>query len=100
AVLGQQLGQPLGRVVVDRAVVLEGRQHRGQQPSDLLGVLLAHRSTPISIARSATWTAFRAAPLRRLSLTIQSAIPFRAEGSGRIRPTKTSSCPATSAGVG
>ena len=49
---------------------------------------------------SATWTALVAAPLRRLSPTIQRFRQRSCEGSRRMRPTSTSSRPATSSAVG
>ena len=52
-----------------------------------------------SRSASAICTAFRAAPLRRLSFTLQSARPEPFAVSGRMRPTRTSSRPAASFGV-
>src|SRR5437588_8484487 len=96
AVRDEHHRQLLGSRVIDGAVLFEGRDHRGEKRSDFL----CHHSTPSSIARSAICTAFSAAPLRRLSDTIQSASPWLVEGSSRMRPTYTSSLPATWCGVG
>ena len=57
-------------------------------------------SRPRSTSSSATWTALVAAPLRRLSETIQRSIARSLPGSRRIRPTKTSSRPAASIASG
>ena len=51
------------------------------------------------ISSSAIWTALRAAPLRRLSLTTHSASPFSTVGSTRTRLTNTASWPVISLGV-
>ena len=53
-----------------------------------------------AISSSAIWTAFKAAPLRRLSETIQQEKAFLTKGSGRTRPMKTSSRWAASIGIG
>src|SRR5262249_23488592 len=99
-VVDEHHGQLLGRVVVDRAVGLERRDHRGQQTSDFFAHAFTTPNTPISMACSAICTAFSAAPLRRLSDTIHIARPRRVEASSLIRPTYTSSFPATPCGVG
>ena len=57
------------------------------------------RRTPAR-STSAIWIAFSAAPLRRLSQARNSASPFGAASSARMRPTSTSSPPAASRGVG
>src|SRR3954465_13747288 len=49
---------------------------------------------------SATCTAFRAAPLRKLSLEMNKDKPFSAVSSARMRPTYDGSRPAASNGVG
>src|SRR5450759_5868189 len=54
----------------------------------------------MAIACAAIWTAFSAAPLRRLSDTSHRARPFLVDASFRMRPTYTSSLPATRSGVG
>src|SRR5207245_3038978 len=54
----------------------------------------AGASQPRLATSSAISTAFVAAPLRRLSLTTQNAMPRSTDGSRRTRPTKTSSRPA------
>ena len=52
------------------------------------GGFMRYRHQPISAATSsAIWTALSAAPLRRLSLERNSARPFSAVSSARIRPT-------------
>jgi hypothetical protein len=53
----------------------------------------------VAISSSAICTAFRAAPLRRLSDTIHKFRPFATVVSLRTRLTKTASSPAHSAGV-
>ena len=53
-----------------------------------------------STSSSAIWTALVAAPLRRLSETIQRSIARSLPGSRRMRPTKTSSRPAASIAIG
>ena len=55
---------------------------------------------PRSRRVSAISTAFVAAPLRRLSLTTQKAMPRWTEGSVRTRPTYTSSVPAAWVAIG
>jgi hypothetical protein len=75
-------GAPAGRVVEDRCARL-GPQSQPRVTSD-----------------SAICTALVAAPLRRLSLTTQSARPRGCEESSRMRPTSTSSRPAASRGSG
>lgn len=52
------------------------------------------------IRSSAICTALVAAPLRRLSLTHQNAMPLSLEISRRMRPTKTSSCSVQFNGIG
>src|SRR5207253_10858575 len=96
-VVDEHDGELFGRGVIDRSVGLERREHGGQQTSDFFRHL---PTTPISTACSAICTAFSAAPLRRLSDTIHSTRPCRVEASSRMRPTKTSSLPATPLGVG
>src|SRR5882672_3399832 len=49
---------------------------------------------------SAICTAFVAAPLRRLSETIQRLSEFACDSSLRMRPTNTSSFPSASIGIG
>src|SRR5438270_12057666 len=99
AVLDQHRRE-LGRAaVVDRAVLLQRGDHRGKKAADLCHALTAPIA-PMEIASSAIWTAFSAAPLRRLSDTIHSKRPCRVDASSRMRPTYTSSFPATPLGVG
>ena len=50
--------------------------------------------------RSATWTALSAFPLRRLSPQAKRDSPFSRGGRGLTRPTRISSIPAASNGVG
>src|SRR5207245_8239233 len=54
----------------------------------------------VRINSSAIWMALRAAPFRRLSATIQRLRPLGMDSSSRMRPTNTSSFPATSIGIG
>jgi hypothetical protein len=58
------------------------------------------RTSPRSCSASAIWTAFVAAPLSRLSLTIHMFRQRSCDGSRRIRPTSTSSRPAPARAVG
>ena len=51
-------------------------------------------------SNSAIWTAFVAAPLRSWSPTTQKVTPLALERSSRIRPTKQSSWPSTTTGIG
>ncbi len=51
------------------------------------------------ISTSAICTAFKAAPLRRLSETHQKVSPFSAVASSRMREIKVASSPAASCGV-
>src|SRR5688572_24691601 len=51
-------------------------------------------------AAAAHWIAFRAAPLRRLSLLTHRANPRSRPGMARSRPTSTGSRPSTSSGIG
>ena len=53
----------------------------------------------VCAASAAICTAFRAAPLRRLSETTHSARPFSTVGSSRIRDTKVANSPTHSTGV-
>ena len=57
---------------------------------------------PAPTRASAIWTAFRAAPLRRLSpeTNMASPLPSGSEWSSRTLPTRQSSLPAASRGVG
>src|SRR5216684_4750537 len=81
----QHRHQLLGGLVVDRSVCFERRDHCGQQAS-----YFGHWPiTPISMARSAIWTAFSAAPLRKLSDTSQRINPWLDERSSLMRPTYT-----------
>ena len=66
--------------------------------ADPLVQLLAPTRAPTR--SSAIWTAFVAAPLRRLSDTIHMLNARGWESSGRIRPTKTSSRPSATSGEG
>src|SRR5690606_33100107 len=50
-------------------------------------------------SNSAIWTAFSAAPFRRLSLTTQSERPFSTVGSSRTRETNVAYSPTHSTGV-
>ena len=58
------------------------------------------RISPRSCSASASWIAFVAAPLSRLSPTTQRLSARGCEGSRRIRPTSTSSRPAPASAVG
>ena len=88
----------------DRLVDLGGRRRRrvrlkaageaGYRPR------CACRTRPRAWSCSASWTAFVAAPLRRLSETTHICSPRSCEGSRRRRPTKTSSWPAAPVAVG
>src|SRR6266540_5478409 len=75
------------------------RDERGEVSEPANGPAQTAASACRSSKSSAIWTAFNAAPLRRLSQTTQSASPSPA-ASRRIRPTSTSSVPAASRGVG
>src|SRR5438445_4639577 len=60
-----------------------------------------HAATARRSSRSsAIWMALSAAPFRRLSQAANSTSPFLAVGSRRMRPTRTSSIPVASRGVG
>ena len=63
-----------------------GVGHAGDPAASRVAAALTH---PRSTSTSASWTAFVAAPLRRLSLTIQKARPRSPsiDGSWRTRPT-------------
>jgi hypothetical protein len=56
--------------------------------------------SPRSCRTSASWIAFVAAPLRRLSDTIHRSSACSWPGSRRMRPTKTSSWPSASIAIG
>jgi len=64
------------------------------------GLTYFTRTRSRSSRASAIWTALRAAPLRRLSATIHMLSPQSMVSSSRMRPTKTSSSPVTSTGMG
>ena len=82
----------------------ERRDHRQQPPEqqDRLAEADVHAqpSRPRSTRSSASWTVLVAAPLRRLSATIQRSSARSSPGSRRILPTKTSSRPSASAAIG
>ena len=65
-----------------------------------MSIATHRRSRPRSTSSSAIWTALVAAPLRRLSETIQRSSARSLPGSRRMRPTKTSSRPAASIAIG
>ena len=72
-------------------------------PDPVLGSLYPRERTgrgKLSPISSASWTALVAAPLRRLSPTTQRFRQRSCEGSRRMRPTSTSSRPATSIASG
>ncbi len=88
-------------LIVYLPLFIEWGNHGGEQSSQLF-----HLATSLGfiqsrlIISSAIWTAFNAAPLRRLSATIHITRPLGWEVSRRMRPTNTSSVPAAIQGCG
>ncbi len=81
----------------------EGKEEEARREEAPLGDARAGGDPRRGRARcssSATWTAFVAAPLRRLSPTTQRLRQRSCEGSRRMRPTSTSSRPSTAIGRG
>src|ERR1019366_8652944 len=98
----QRAGGALGNASVELEHLL-GRRHHWRSLVHHTGLARAvHPARPHVSRRSssATCTALVAAPLRRLSALKNSAMPCSRPGSRRIRPTWTSSLPATDRGIG
>ena len=88
-----------------RELATLGNGNAGPHPPQR-GALAAFRPTvrapisPRACSSSAIWTALSAAPLRRLSPTIQRLSVRSLLASRRMRPTKTSSLPSASEAIG
>ena len=94
--IGQQSARVFLGVKCPSTATSDHRKHEAQCGNSPLHL----RKRPAFWRSSAIWMALIAAPLRRLSATIQRCNPCTSVKSRRIRPTKTSSFPAALIGMG